>query len=660
MRRRYFLPPLISVFLLVSTLAHGQAWSGILATKRAIDWSYSGIPGGIPSGSWADCLTSQCNTLWNDGVGGAQVTASNINSALSSAPNNTVVRIPSGIYTLSTNVYTNRSNVTLRGTGPTQTKLILNGHNILFGSGTNGQGSYAGGLTVTNLSTYSKGSTVLTVASSTGMSANQVVQIDQRNDSFINITGNEGSENPGRCESPLSFQGCTGNRAQLELVQIQSVDSSTQITIEGPGLSHDYSASLSPQIFFWSNSGVASNAGVENLTVDAGDGSSGHAATNFAVALSWCNFCWTKNVAVINGHRAALYSLWSYRVEIRDSYVSESNQPGAPTEYGIECDACSLAKIENNILFGVTTPIILETSYGVVIGYNYMLNTSSGNQFPNQDMHRAHNFLELSEGNVVGTLAWDFIWGGSSQNTSFRDRISGNDPNKTNYQLPVADAAYNRYENIIGDVLGDPTFHKTYQCDNNNLQSSNNFIFEIGFYNRCELGTTNYDKTVGSSLVRWGNWDAVTWKSNGNTNGVRWCTGSGAGNPACTGSETASSDPTFPGLASPSTTLPASFYTGVTAAFPSCGTGLSFWKNPTTGTCPPYPPIGPDVNCSTNCNANTANHAALIPAQVCYNNTAKDGNGYLTAFDANACYTNDPSSTADDPAPPTGLSAVVE
>jgi hypothetical protein len=554
-----------------------------------------------------------------------------------------VVRIPAGTYTLSANVYTNRSNVALRGAGPTQTTLILNGHNILFGSGSGGQGSYPGSLGVTNLSTYTKGSTVLTVSSTTALSANQVVQIDQLNPNYVNPTGNEGTENPGRCPSPLGFQGCDGTRAQSELVQIQSVDSSTQITIKAPGLSHTFTSGLSPQVFYWSGSGVASNAGLENVKLDAGDGSTGHAATDFAYAMSWCNFCWAKNVAVINGHRAALYSLWSYRVEIRDSYVSESNQAGAPTEYGIECDTCSFAKIENNIMFGVTTPLILESSYGVVAGYNYMLNTSSGNEFPNYDTHRSHDYLELAEGNVVGTMAWDFIWGSGSHNTSFRNRFSGNDPNKTNYRLPAAIASYHRYSNIVGNVLGDPTFHQTYECTNVNLQPSNNFIYEIGFYNRCEVGTANYDTTTLSSLMRWGNWDAVTWKANGNTNGVRWCTGSGAGNPACTASETASADPTFPGLTSPSTTLPASFYLSSQPA----------WFATPWGT-PAWPPIGPDVTGGNI--TNTAGHANKIPAQLCYENTSKDAGGFLTAFDANVCYY---SSSSGSPAPATGLSLVV-
>lgn len=584
-------------------------------------------------------------------MNGGTVTASSVNSACAGAPANTVVRIPAGTFTLSGNIFCNGNNVVLRGAGPTQTTIIVNGNDIMMGIGSGGQGSTPTGLVATNLSTLTQGSTVLTVASTTGMSVGQVVQIDQLNDTnYVNIVGNEGTENAGRCGT-TGFSGCS-TRAQLELVQITAINAGANtVTIAAPGLSHTYTSGLTPQVFFWSTSGGSSSFdGVENMTVDAGDGTSGHAASDFAVSFPFCNECWVKNIAVIHGHRAAIYFLWSYRDEVRDSYVSESNTAGAPTEYGIECDTCSLYKIENNILFGVTSPILIETSYGGVAGYNYMLNTSTGDEFPNTDTHRVHNFLELYESNVMGTQAWDFIWGSGSQNTMFRSRPSGNDPNKTNYQLPLADSAWNRYMNVVGNVLGDPTFHLTYTCDSANLQPANNFIYELGFFNRCELGTASYDSVVESSLMRWSNWDAVTYCANGGhggaacgatgSNGIRNCTASGVGNAACTASETGSTDPTFPALTSPSTTLPASFYNGVTAAHPSCGTGLSFWRNPSTGFCPAYPAIGPDVTATTNIITNTAAHATMIPAQLCYNAGAKTS-GFMTAFDAAACYAAD-------------------
>jgi hypothetical protein len=49
-----------------------------------------------------------------------------------------------------------------------------------------------------------------------------------------------------------------------------------------------------------------------------------------------------------------------------------------------------------------------------------------------------------------------------------------------------------------------------------------------------------------------------------------------------------------------------------------------------------WPPIGPDVTGGNI--ANTGGHANKIPAQLCYENTAKNAGGFLTAFDADACY----------------------
>src|SRR2546425_7284913 len=80
-----FLPILV---LMVPGVAHAQAWSGILSSSRAIDWSQAGIPGGIPN------RTTVCATL-NPGATSAQ-----IDSAIA-ACNNGVVFLNAGTYSLS-------------------------------------------------------------------------------------------------------------------------------------------------------------------------------------------------------------------------------------------------------------------------------------------------------------------------------------------------------------------------------------------------------------------------------------------------------------------------------------------------------------------------------------------------------------------------------
>src|SRR6266536_4096357 len=101
----------------LSLCLHAQPWSGIVAPSRAVDWSYAGVRGGIPSATWANCATTQCNTLF-----GGSVTMANINAAISSAPANTVVRIPAGTFSVSGTI-SMKSDVVVRGAGANLTRL---------------------------------------------------------------------------------------------------------------------------------------------------------------------------------------------------------------------------------------------------------------------------------------------------------------------------------------------------------------------------------------------------------------------------------------------------------------------------------------------------------------------------------------------------------
>lgn len=597
----------------------GELWSGILAPSRATDWTHAGVPGGIPQ------RTTVCANI------STTDTTAQIQTKLDNCPANQVVLFPAGTWTLTTSIHANKG-IVLRGAGPTKTIIKLSpGADIFIGTtGTSWLGNYPPDLGSTDWTGgLSKGSTHLTLASTAGVVAGQRIVLDQHNDSYVFPYGVEGQctsgNSCGRDDDPLQFNGAE-TRAQPEMVEIQSVDSPTQITIKPPGVAYDHSASLAPQAFYWNTQGAngpgnISYAGVEDLQVDAN-------SQDDAISMPFCDDCWVENVTVTNIARSAVFFWWGMHDEVRDSYFSSANAPGAPTEYGIEILACTFTKVENNIFFGITSNILPETSYGLVAGYNYTLNTASGPQFGAIEPHLSHNYLQLYEGNVVGTVMYDNSWGSSSHNTTFRNRMSGNSPNKDNYRLALKVNAHGRYMNVVGNVLGDPTHHTVYQCDQAHPQTTDDYVYDLGFWDDCQHGidaNQPYDPLVESSLMRWGNWDAVTYKANGNTNGVRWCTGAGAGNPQCTVSETASADPTFPGLSSPSKTLPSSFYLSSKPSW----FGSVIW-----------PPIGPDVTCTSNCIPNTANHAAKIPAELCYENTAKDSNGFLTAFDANACYSS--------------------
>jgi len=463
------------------------------------------------------------------------------------------------------------------------------------------------------------------------MAVGQQVILDQLNDpNLVFPTGNEGtSGSSGR--NGTGFEGSSA-RAQFQMTEITSIPDSTHITVDPP-VDFTRSASLSPQVFYWNTSGGGNiqYAGIEDLKVDAN-------SNDFAISMTFCSYCWVKNVTVVHSARSALYLSHTYRAEVRDSYFAGPLVAGGPTQYGIEIANSTLLKVENNIIFGITSGVLPDSSDGVVLGYNYAYNPIADNMFADFEPHQVHNYYHLYEGNVVGGVGFDNVWGSGSHGTMFRNRASGYLPGKTNYRTPLSVTAHERYFNIVGNVLGTVGFHTRYQVDDSNATGTDNFIMQLGFWNRWETGTTSYDSVVKSSLLRWGNWDSVTFGANGNTNGVRWCTGSGAGNPACTASEVPTAEPTYPNSVPSTQSLPASFYLSAKPAW----FGNVNW-----------PAIGPDVNCTSNCIANTASHAAKIPAQLCYENGAKDASGFLTAFDANNCYGTSVASTL----PPPGVVA---
>ena len=147
-----------------------------ISPGRRIDWSAAGVPGGIP------VRTSICATLTPG------VTAAQINNAISFCPSGGVVALVAGTYNLSTGiVFNNKSNVTLRGSGPDQTFIkftngsscgglggdlcIINSDPDCAGCGSpsnaaNWTAGYAPGTTVITLGPLTKGSTELMTATS--------------------------------------------------------------------------------------------------------------------------------------------------------------------------------------------------------------------------------------------------------------------------------------------------------------------------------------------------------------------------------------------------------------------------------------------------------------------------------------------------------------
>jgi hypothetical protein len=161
----------LAIILLLSASAFGQAWSGILSSSRAIDWSNIGLPATFPDGEttpnpWTpptrstQCVTASCNTL-----AGGTVTAASINAALSSASQANYVLVPAGTFTITGTIdMSTKNNVTLRGSGSQATIVKLTSGQVVFGSSS----SSGGGHPTSAAGNYTQGGTSIVLNTVTG------------------------------------------------------------------------------------------------------------------------------------------------------------------------------------------------------------------------------------------------------------------------------------------------------------------------------------------------------------------------------------------------------------------------------------------------------------------------------------------------------------
>ena len=612
---------LFLIILCYSSYSHAQAWSGIIDPSRAIDWSRAGTT--------ITNRTTICATL-SPGASSSQ-----INSAISNCPANQVVFLNAGTYNLSGGInFGGHNNVTLRGAGPIQTVLQFSS-----GDGCGGQGgdicvidsspAYVGSSQIQPggsnahrwTAGYAKGATQITLDSTSGLSVGSVIILDQANDTsdtggiFVCDTspchqGGETSSSNGRSIGGVDYN-------QTQIVTVTGI-SGNAVTISPALFMNNWRASQSPGVWWTSQ---ITGVGIEDLTVDnSGSGGSVHAGIYFYDA----NNSWVKNVKSLRGNRNHVWLYQSSHNVIRDSYFF-GTQNGAQESYGVESFIASDNLIENNIFEQIASPIMSSGSSGNIYGYNFSTNNLYNvsvnwmqNSYANHD---AGNLMNLYEGNSFNAIDCDDIHGTGGSTTYFRNQLLGAQPGKSLNTHAMNIYSYCRGYNVVGNVLGTATYHTNYEASPQTSSGScDTSIYILGFpSSECRSGSAPPDDAlVRSTLLRWGNYDTVS-------NAVLWNASEvpTAGVPFISGNPVPSSH-----------TLPSSFY---------LTSKPSFWG------AMPWPAFGPDVTGGQD----SSGHAFMPPPQVCYNNTAKDGNGILL-FNSNSCF-----STQAAPAPPTNLRVTV-
>jgi hypothetical protein len=721
---------ILSVFfwapLLLSALSYAQPWSGIINSSRAADWTTTGVA--IPSGSWKQCGA----TITAYGSSGSPASPTTINSAVAGTGTGYtgctkpyVILLGAGDFYLNGGI-TLTSNVVLRGQGANSTRLHFsavggcNGWNAAIcvaGSNTYDAGGYTQGNWTGGLG---QGSKSITLDNVSGIVVNLTpIVLDQCNTGFTGNTSNGtctgtavDNNNLYVCEvsGVCSSQGAnTGlhrsNRAQEDVVVATSCTATTgtcttgtgpyTLTLQNPISWPGWTAGQNPQA--WWGSSTITNAGVEDFGID--DSTLGQRGVSFLTAYQ----CWAKGITTTTTNYYSVFNYITSHNVVRDSYFYWT-YTASQESYGIGGGLVGDLLMENNIMQGITDPINFDSQCSrCVAGYNFALNqydTTSAYMFPMVSFHSAGVSDVLLEGNIGSQADPDNIWGTHTLSTEFRNYFNGYESNNgtmpTDNTEPMHLAAFSRYFNLIGNVLGNPLHHTTYQCLPSAASTSQcsdvatgkwTHVYDLGWsgntHGKIAVGGSPNDLLTASTTMRWGNYDVVT-------KAVRWCGGSsdtGFSSTCGSASEIPTSDsyypnsiPTVGDTGAGMSRLPSSFYNGVIGQFASCGTGISYWKNPTTGTCPPYPPIGPDVSggsllvCSSGpyqysvvissnqCAGGTSQPATggfsyANPAMACYLNTMNgtpDGTGSMLSFNRASCYASDASSQVS-PAAPTGL-----
>ena len=451
-------------------------------------------------------------------------------------------------------------------------------------------------------------------------------------------------------QSPGNGIGRNVNGSRRQIFQAVKVVSGCSSTCTGNG---PFAITISPGLYLPADSGMnpgiwwptqVTSDGIENLLLDQSANTGGNTGTGGIVFYD-CFGCWAQGVAEWNAWLNHVWIFQSAQVTVQNSYFYGVQSGGGIESYGAESYLASNNLIQNNIFQQISAPFMAGPTEGTVVAYNYALNDPSGAATILSAMLWAThdvNQYSLFEGNIGPQGRADSTFANGDFNTFFRNRFLGADfadgQQKTGYTYSVGLEFWNRFYNLVGNVLGTSGYHNTYESSVNvcgsSCQNPSTSIYVFGFSGASTQSCANPsycppDPNVATTVMRWGNYDTVNAS-------VRFV-----------GSEVPSGLPQYANAVPASEGLPASFY---------LSSQPSWWSFP-NGTSTPYPAIGPDV---TGGNLpNVGGYAYMNPAENCYANVMggpSNGTGGALNFSADNCY----SSGNQGPQAPTGLTAAVD
>jgi hypothetical protein len=481
----------------LSQASPGNALAGIIPNDRRIDWSLTGIPGGIPQ------RTGVCTTIDSAVYGDGSTDATSvIQAALESCPDGQVVYLPEGVYITSDTIHLDSYN-TLRGAGPGKTVLKHAGGYLRSMVDMRGliYWQIAGLHKTYDVLEANKDSQVITLASTAGISPGDILLINQLNDG--DLVDPEGVE--GKC-TWCGYED--GDRVLGQLAEVAAVNGN-QVSLTLP-LHWTYTTALDPWAYQVDADAMIRHAGLEDLSLTQDD-----PEVEFVIEMDGAQYSWVKNVEIKNIQRRAMWVINSLQNEIRQCYVHIGiDGYGRDRGYGILLDAhSSNNRVEDNILSTIDGGGIMTAggASGNVIAYNYLHEILFDDPWwliasPSIN-HAPHPKMNLWEGNFAYKAEADIIHGSSSHNTVFRSRSFGwMSDTITTRNNAIEIAAKNTYMNVVGNVLGTPGKSNRYEALPGQPYDdwSERVIYVLG------VGSGVEDTKPAETLLRHGNFDYVT------------------------------------------------------------------------------------------------------------------------------------------------------
>jgi hypothetical protein len=501
MKRKQIFGYLVIVLVMLMTLSGGirasSADEEIIPSDRRIDWSYAGIPGGIPE------RTAVCATIDSAVYGNGVTNATDaIQDALDHCPDGQVVVLPEGTYIIQGTVHLNDYD-TLRGAGPGKTILKHTGG--YSRSIVDMRGSVYWQITslhkTHDVLEANKDSWVITLSETSGIAPGDILLINQLNDNvLVDPVGVE-----GKC-TYCGYEG--GDRVLGQFVEVTAVNGN-QVSLNLP-LHWTYDADLEPWAYQVDAYALVRHAGLEDLTL-----TQDLPEVEFMIEMAGAQYSWVRNVEISNIQRRGMWIIGSLQNEIRECYVHIGiDGYGRDRGYGILLDSHSSNNlVENNILSTIDGGGVMTAggASGNVIAYNYIHEILFDDPWwmisSPSISHSPHPKMNLWEGNVGYKAEGDIIHGSSSHNTIFRSRSKGwQSETITTRNNAVEFAAKNTYMNVIGSVLGTEGESNRYEVLPGQPYNdwSERVIWALG------VGSGVNDPNVAATLLRHGNFDYVT------------------------------------------------------------------------------------------------------------------------------------------------------